>query len=83
MSGGEPLMRDDIFKIARYGTGKGLKMAIGTSGILIDGKCAREIRDWGSERLRSALIRQIPPCMTGSAGWTAHGGGPCRVSVIA
>ena len=42
LSGGEPLMRDDIFKIARYGTQKGLVMAMGTSGVLIDETCARE-----------------------------------------
>ncbi len=40
-------MRDDIFKIARYGTDKGLKMAMGTSAVLIDEKTARDIRASG------------------------------------
>jgi radical SAM protein with 4Fe4S-binding SPASM domain len=36
LSGGEPMMREDIFEIARYGTDLGLRMAMGTSGYLID-----------------------------------------------
>ena len=34
LSGGEPLLREDIFAIARYGTEKGLRMVMGTSGYL-------------------------------------------------
>jgi radical SAM protein with 4Fe4S-binding SPASM domain len=36
LSGGEPLMREDIYAIARYGTEQGLRMVMGTSGYLID-----------------------------------------------
>jgi len=60
LSGGEPLMRDDIFAIARYGTGKGLRMAMGTSGVLIDGKVAREIRDSGIRRVAISIDSADP-----------------------
>lgn len=36
LSGGEPMMREDIFDIATYGTSLGLRMAMGTSGYLFD-----------------------------------------------
>jgi heme b synthase len=35
LTGGEPLMRDDIFDLARYATTKGLTPCIGTNGTLI------------------------------------------------
>ncbi len=42
LSGGEPLMRPDIFEIAQYGTDKGLRMCMATNGTLItDDVCAR------------------------------------------
>jgi len=47
LSGGEPLMREDIFEIARYGTDRGLKMALGTSGVLLDETMAANLRDSG------------------------------------
>lgn len=47
LSGGEPLMRNDIFAIARYGADRGLKMAMGTSGVLIDENAARDLKESG------------------------------------
>ena len=35
LTGGEPLLRPDIFQIARHGTGKGLKMVMAPNGTLI------------------------------------------------
>ncbi|MEW6715553.1 MAG: radical SAM protein, partial [Nitrospirota bacterium] len=32
LSGGEPLLRKDVFDIAKYGTGKGLRMCLATNG---------------------------------------------------
>ena len=60
LSGGEPLMRDDIFAIARYGTDKGLKMAMGTSGVLIDENMAREIRNSGIRRVAVSIDSADP-----------------------
>ena len=60
LSGGEPLMRDDIFEIARYGTKKGLRMAMGTSGVLIDEKAARDIKDSGIRKVAVSIDSADP-----------------------
>ncbi|MCB2172883.1 radical SAM protein [archaeon] len=53
LSGGEPLMREDIFELAKYGTEKGLKMAMGTNGTLIDDETAKKLAESG---VRSVAI---------------------------
>ena len=35
LTGGEPLLRPDIFDVARYGSDKGLRMVMATNGTLI------------------------------------------------
>lgn len=35
LSGGEPLMRQDIFELAEYGTSLGLRMCMATNGALV------------------------------------------------
>lgn len=41
-SGGEPLLRDDIFELARYAKTKGIRSILGTQGHLFDSTVARE-----------------------------------------
>lgn len=53
LSGGEPLMRDDLCEIARYGTEQGLRMVMGTSGYLLDRPMAARLREAG---IRAAAI---------------------------
>lgn len=43
-SGGEPLLRPDIFDLAAYATGRGIMVALSTNGTLITGDVARNIR---------------------------------------
>ena len=47
LSGGEPLLRQDIFAIARYGTEQGLRMVMGTSGYLLDLAMAKKLHEAG------------------------------------
>ena len=47
LSGGEPLMRRDLFDIARYGSSRGLRMALGTSGYLFVRETARRLKQAG------------------------------------
>jgi radical SAM protein with 4Fe4S-binding SPASM domain len=47
LSGGEPLLREDIFELARYGADKGLRMAMGTNGVLIDDEVAQKLLESG------------------------------------
>ena len=53
LSGGEPLMRDDVYAIARYGTEQGLRMVMGTSGYLLDQAMAKKLHEAG---IRSVAI---------------------------
>ncbi len=47
LSGGEPLLREDVFEIAAYGTAKGLRMALATNGSLINDEICKQIKDSG------------------------------------
>ncbi|GBE01569.1 antilisterial bacteriocin subtilosin biosynthesis protein AlbA [bacterium BMS3Abin08] len=47
LSGGEPLMRKDVFDIAGYGTDKGLRMCMATNGLLVDDERCERIKESG------------------------------------
>jgi heme b synthase len=47
LSGGEPLIRKDIFDIALYGTDKGLRMCLATNGTLVTDKICDKIKTSG------------------------------------
>jgi len=47
LSGGEPLIRKDVFDIARYGTEKGLRMCLATNGTLVTESICEKIKDSG------------------------------------
>src|ERR1022692_4554375 len=55
LSGGEPLFRSDIFQLARYGTDKGLRVALTTNGTLVTKHVARMIVDSGVKRVAISL----------------------------
>jgi heme b synthase len=55
LTGGEPLLRPDIFEIARYGTDKGLRMVMAPNGTLIDGDSARKMAESGIRRISISL----------------------------
>src|SRR4030043_633894 len=44
LTGGEPLLRPDIFDLARYGTKSGLRMVMATNGTLIADKTIAEMK---------------------------------------
>jgi radical SAM protein with 4Fe4S-binding SPASM domain len=47
LSGGEPLTRKDVFEIARYGSGKGLRMCLATNGTLVTDAICEKIKQSG------------------------------------
>lgn len=58
LSGGEPLLRPDIFELAEYGTSLGLRMCMASNGSLItDDVCAR---------LKKADIKMVSLSLDGS-----------------
>jgi len=60
LSGGEPLMRNDIFEIARYGSMKGLHMAMGTSGYLFSPETALHLREAGIKKVAVSIDSADP-----------------------
>ncbi|MEJ2165804.1 MAG: heme b synthase [Desulfobacterales bacterium] len=60
LTGGEPLLRDDIFDIAAYGTEKGLRMVMAPNGTLITEPVARKLIDSGIKRISISLDGATP-----------------------
>ncbi len=60
LSGGEPLLREDIFEIIRYGADRGLRMGMGSNGMLIDDEVARRLKDAGMWTVAISLDSSIP-----------------------
>jgi len=55
LSGGEPLLRPDIYAIASHAVSRGLTVSLATNGTLIDGAVARRIRATGILRCAVSL----------------------------
>jgi MoaA/NifB/PqqE/SkfB family radical SAM enzyme len=60
--GGEPLMREDLCTIARYGTGRGLRMVMGTGGYLLDRAMAARLKESGIRAAAISLDSPDPGC---------------------
>jgi len=55
LTGGEPLLRPDIFEIASYGTSKGLRMVMATNGTLVTSAVAQKMIESGIKRVSISL----------------------------
>ena len=55
LTGGEPLLRSDIFEVAAYGTSKGLKMVMAPNGTLITPENAGKMAASGIKRISISL----------------------------
>ena len=55
LTGGEPLLKPDIFEIARYGTDKGLRMVMAPNGTLITEQSAKKMVAAGIKRISISL----------------------------
>jgi radical SAM protein with 4Fe4S-binding SPASM domain len=60
LSGGEPLLRRDIFELARYGTEKGLRMAMGTNGVGINDQVAMKLKLSGIKKVAISVDSSGP-----------------------
>ncbi len=47
LSGGEPLLRSDVYELVKYGSMKGLKMGLGSNGSLLDVTAAKKLKEAG------------------------------------
>ena len=55
LSGGEPLMREDIYDLIAHGKGLGLRTVLGSNGTLIDHEVAQRLKDAGTARVGISL----------------------------
>jgi heme b synthase len=55
LTGGEPLLRTDIFDIAKYGTDRGLSMVMAPNGTLITENIAEQMANAGIRRISISL----------------------------
>ncbi|HEX2955865.1 MAG TPA: radical SAM protein [Chitinispirillaceae bacterium] len=55
LTGGEPMLRSDIFEIARYGTAKGLRMVMATCGSMLNQSSCKALRESGISRISLSI----------------------------
>ncbi|NLI82445.1 MAG: heme b synthase [Deltaproteobacteria bacterium] len=55
LTGGEPLLRPDIFEIAAYGNGKGFRMTMAVNGTLLTSEKAERMIDAGIQRISISI----------------------------
>ena len=60
LTGGEPLLRKDIFDLARYGSEKGFRMVMATNGTLITEKMVKMMKASGIQRISVSLDGPTP-----------------------
>lgn len=76
LTGGEPLLREDIFHVARHGSEKGLRLVMAVNGTLVDEKMAQKMQDAGIQRISVSIdgataeshdrFRQVPGAFEGA-----------------
>jgi len=60
LSGGEPLLRPDIFELINYGSKIGLKMGLGSNGSLINESVSKKLKESGVTTVSISLDSSIP-----------------------
>ncbi|MCL2670198.1 MAG: radical SAM protein, partial [Syntrophaceae bacterium] len=55
LTGGEPLLREDIYDLAAYGNAKGLRMVMATNGTLLTEASAQRLKISGIQRVSVSL----------------------------
>ncbi len=60
LTGGEPLVRPDVFHLAKYAAGKGLRVVMGSNGTIIDDQTAANMKDVPIARLGVSLDFPTP-----------------------
>jgi radical SAM protein with 4Fe4S-binding SPASM domain len=55
LSGGEPLLREDIFELSSYASGKGMMVVLGSNGLLIQEATARMMKQSGISGISISL----------------------------
>jgi radical SAM protein with 4Fe4S-binding SPASM domain len=82
LTGGEPLLREDIFDLAAYGKFLGLRMGLATNGTLVTALEAKRIQEAGFDRVGISIdgpdaithdaFRQMPGAFEGAIAGIRH-----------
>jgi MoaA/NifB/PqqE/SkfB family radical SAM enzyme len=82
LTGGEPLLRSDIFDLAAYGHDLGHRMVMAVNGTLLTPEVAARLKDAGIQRLSisidGATSASWPGRPPGAATWPVSTAGPRR-----
>jgi AdoMet-dependent heme synthase len=78
LTGGEPLLRSDLYELARYGKSRGFRMGLATNGTEVTPVVAERIREAGFDRIGISLdgadavthdsFRQVPGAYEAALG---------------
>ena len=60
LTGGEPMLRDDIYDIAEYGTRLGLRMVMAPNGTLLTPESTKKLKASGIQRISISLDGSTP-----------------------
>ena len=60
LSGGEPLLRQDVYQLIAHANSRGLRVVLGTNGTLIDREVARKLKEAGASRVGISLDSRDP-----------------------
>ncbi len=55
LTGGEPLLRSDVYDIARYASGRGLRVVLATNGTLLTPDIAAKLNEVGIQRVSISI----------------------------
>ena len=55
LSGGEPLLRPDVWELAAHGTARGLRMCLATNGLLVDDAACAKMKETGIRMVSLSL----------------------------
>jgi len=55
LTGGEPLLRSDVYDIAKYASGHGLSVVLATNGTLLTPDIAKKLKDVGIQRVSISI----------------------------
>ncbi len=55
LTGGEPLLRSDVYEIARYATSRGLRVVLATNGTLLTPEIVRKLKSAGIQRVSVSI----------------------------
>ena len=59
LTGGEPMLRPDIYDIAHYGSARGLRMVMAPCGMLLDRAACEKLKEAGIARISLSIQRKF------------------------